>query len=271
MPTVEATKQHYEVWGDPAHPAVILVHGLRAYGRWFEPVAQALKGQYWVIAPDLRGRNLSPWAADGDYGIDAYVQDLAALADHCGVDRFALGGHSLGGTIIANFIQRFPGRVAAAILFDASPEADPAGVARIKSEVARTPPGFTSMDEAARFLRGLHPRASEEDFAIRLRSMLSEDADGNVQFRIDPACTRQPPAPIAESWQAFGSIRCPTLQVRGMESDILSAAHFDRIHAMLPHCENIEIPAAAHMVVEDNPAPTAAAVGAFLAKVYPAA
>jgi pimeloyl-ACP methyl ester carboxylesterase len=269
MPTVEGTKQHYEVWGDPAHPAVVLVHGLRAYGRWFEPVAQALKGQYWVIAPDLRGRNLSPWAADGDYSIEAYVQDLAALADHCGVDEFALGGHSLGGTIIANFIQRFPDRVAAAILFDASPEADPAGVARIKSEVAATPQRFGSMDAAAQFLRALHKRASDADFAIRLQSMLSEDADGGVQFRIDPACTRQPPAPAAESWQAFGSIRCPTLQLRGLESDILSTAHFERIRAMLPGCENIEIPAAAHMVVEDNPAATAAAVAAFLAKVYP--
>jgi pimeloyl-ACP methyl ester carboxylesterase len=186
------------------------------------------------------------------------------------VDRFALGGHSLGGTIIANFIKRFPARVAAAILFDASPEADPAGIIRIKSEVASTPPRFASMDEAARFLRGLHPRASGADFAIRLESMLAEDAGGGVQFRIDSACTRQPPAPAAESWQAFGSIRCPALQIRGAESDILSTAHSDRIHAMLPDCKTVEIPAAAHMVVEDNPAPTAAAVVAFLEKVYPA-
>jgi esterase len=271
MPIVEATKQHYEVWGNPAHPAVILVHGLRAYGRWFEPVAQALKAQYWVIAPDLRGRNLSPWAADGDYSIDAYVTDLTALADHCGVDRFALGGHSLGGTIIANFIHRFPARVTAAILFDATPEADPAGIVRIKSEVARTPPRFDSMDDASAFLRGLHPRASAEDFAIRLQSMLAADANGGVQFRIDPACTRQPPAPVSESWQAFASIRQPALQLRGAESDILSSAHFEQIKAMLPDCENVEIPAAAHMVVEDNPVPTAGAVLGFLARVYPTA
>jgi pimeloyl-ACP methyl ester carboxylesterase len=248
---------------------VVLVHGLRAYGRWFEPVAQALQDRYWVIAPDLRGRHLSPWAADGDYSISAYVQDLSALADHCGLDRFALGGHSLGGTIIANFIEHFPDLVAAAILFDASPEADPAGVVRIRSEVARTPARFASMDEAARFLRGLHPRASEADFAIRLQSMLGEADDGGVQFRIDPACTRQPPAPAAESWRAFGSITCPTLQLRGAESDILSAAHFERIGAMLPDCENVEIPVAAHMVVEDNPSATAAAVAAFLGRAYP--
>jgi pimeloyl-ACP methyl ester carboxylesterase len=101
--------------------------------------------------------------------------------------------------------------------------------------------------------------------------MLREDAAGGVQFRIDPACTRQAPAPVSESWQAFGSIRCPALQVRGAESDILAVAHFERIKAMLPDCTNVEIPAAAHMVVEDNPAPTAAAVLAFLRKVYPAA
>ena len=270
MPIVDATHQYYETWGDPAHKAVILVHGLRAYGRWFEPVAQALAADYHVIAPDLRGRHRSPWAADGDYGIDAYVADLVALADHCGATQFALGGHSLGGTIIANFIRRHPDRVAAAILFDASPEPDPAGIVRIKDEVARTPARFDTTAQAASFLRDLHPRASAADFAIRMQSVFRTDSDG-VHWRIDPACTRQPPAPAAEAWQAFGAIACPTLQLRGAESDILSAGIFQRIGAMLPQCQNVEIPDAAHMVVEDNPDASAAAVIGFLAKVYPAA
>jgi esterase len=269
MPIVDATQHYYETWGDPAHPAVILVHGLRAYGRWFEPVAQALAAGYHVIAPDLRGRHRSPWAADGDYGMNAYVADLLALANHCGATRFALGGHSLGGTIIANFIRRYPDWVAAAILFDASPEPDPAGIVRIKDEVARTPARFDSTAQAASFLRALHPRASPADFAIRVQSVFRTEADG-VYWRIDPACTRQPPAPVAESWDAFGTIGCPTLQLRGAESDILNVATFERIGATLPQCQNVEIPGAAHMVVEDNPAACAEAVAGFLAEAYPA-
>jgi esterase len=270
MPIVDATLQYYETWGDQAKPPVILVHGLRAYGRWFEPVARALAADYHVIAPDLRGRHRSPWAADGDYSIDAYVADLLALADHCGARRFALGGHSLGGTIIANFIRLYPERVAAAILFDASPEPDPAGIVRIKDEVARTPARFDTTAQAATFLRALHPRASQADFAIRVQSVFRTDADG-VHWRIDPACTRQPPAPAAEAWEAFGALACPTLQLRGAESDILSVATFERIGAMLPDCVNVEVPNAAHMVVEDNPGASAAAVADFLTQAYPAA
>src|SRR5579871_5905807 len=171
---------HYVTWGQAGRPPIVLVHGLRAYGQWFASLGVALQDRYYIVAPDLRGRNLSDWAKDGDYSIDAYVADLASLAKQLGFSRFALGGHSLGGAIAASYASQFPGQVAALILFDISPEPVMRGIQRIKAEVAATPASFSSWDAAHSFLRGLHPRASAEDFATRLQCMLKASGDGTL-------------------------------------------------------------------------------------------
>src|SRR5438128_2242635 len=86
---------HYVAWGKESSPPILLVHGLRAYGLWFKSLAESLLHRYRVVALDLRGRNQSDWAPDGDYSTDAYVSDLAALADRLEISNFVLGGHSL--------------------------------------------------------------------------------------------------------------------------------------------------------------------------------
>ena len=200
---------HYVSWGLKGRPPVALLHGLRAYGQWFEPLGAALADRYFVVAPDLRGRNLSDWAKDGNYGIDAYVGDLAGLARQLGLSRFALGGHSLGGAIAASYAANHKDEVAALILFDASPEPEPSGLNRIKDEVARTPASFASWDEARAFLRTLHARASSEHIETRLRCMLQEASDGSLSWRIDRACTRANLGPPDKAWMALRGIELP--------------------------------------------------------------
>jgi esterase len=261
---------HYVTWGQPGRPPVVLLHGLRAYGEWFEPLGTNLAGRYHVVAPDLRGRNLSDWAKDGDYGIDAYAGDLAGLARQLNLSRFALGGHSLGGAIAASFAAGHPDKVAALILFDASPEPEPSGLNRIKDEVARTPANFASLNAARDFLRTLHPRASSDHIATRLRCMLKEAEDGTLRWRIDRACTRPSLDPPEKAWTALRGVKCPTLHLRGMESDILGSQTCAKMVAAIAGSRATEIAGAAHMLLEDNPDATVAATATFLATHYPA-
>jgi pimeloyl-ACP methyl ester carboxylesterase len=261
---------HYVTWGQPRHPPVVLQHGLRAYGEWFAPLGTSLADRYYVVAPDLRGRNLSDWAKDGDYSIDAHVGDLAALTQLLGFSRFALAGHSLGGAIAASFATSHPDKVAALVLLDASPEPEPNGITRIKDEVARTPATFPSWNAASDFLRTLHPRAPSDHFATRLRCMLAESDDGTLRWRIDRACTRPTLDPPETAWTALRGIKCPTLHLRGTESDILGPQTCAKMVAATPGSRAVEIAGAAHMLIEDNPAATVAATASFLAEHYPA-
>jgi esterase len=268
--TLNGLSLHYETWGDQSAPPLVLVHGLRAFGRWFHALGDAFGEDYYLIAPDLRGRNLSSWAPDGDYRIESYIQDLAALADHLGLQRFALAGHSLGGRIATAFTAAHPERVGALILLDSSPEPHPAGMARIRAEVQRMPPHFASRDAAAQFLHSLHPKASPADIEIRLACMLRETAPGIIEWSIDPACTRQPPGDPALAWATLGAVTAPTLILRATGSDVLSELVHQRMLAACPGAEAAYVADAGHMVLEDNPSGTARAMADFLKAHYPA-
>jgi pimeloyl-ACP methyl ester carboxylesterase len=259
---------HYVTWGRPGAPPVVLLHGLRAYGEWFAPLGEALANNYYVVAPDLRGRNLSDWSKDGDYTIEAYCADLAGLTSQLDLKRYALGGHSLGGAIVGRYAAEHGDQIAALILFDASPEPDPRGRGRIMDEVARTPATFPSWDAARDFLRTLHPKASADHMKTRLRCMLKETGDGTLQWRIDRACTKPNLGPAETAWAALRAIICPTLHLRGAVSDLLTPEIHAKMTAATPDGHKVEIAGAAHMVIEDNPHDVVAASASFLDKYY---
>ena len=70
---------HYVDWGNPAAPPLLLVHGGRDHCRNWDWVAQELRKDYHVIAPDLRGHGDSQWITGGTYNTNDYVYDIAQL------------------------------------------------------------------------------------------------------------------------------------------------------------------------------------------------
>jgi len=104
-------QMHCVTWGSPSAPPVVMLHGLRAYGQWFEEFAEAAEADIYLIAPDQRGRGWTDCAQDGQYDTDAYVTDLLQLADNWPLQRFAIIGHSMGGTNAINLPARYPERV----------------------------------------------------------------------------------------------------------------------------------------------------------------
>jgi len=86
--------------GDPANPAVILLHGFPESHRTWREVAPRLQDNFFLVMPDQRGFAGSdlPQAVD-DYRTDKLIDDIFALADALGVERFALVGHDWGGAI----------------------------------------------------------------------------------------------------------------------------------------------------------------------------
>ena len=264
-------RAHYVEWGDPEAPPVVLLHGLRSYARTWEPVAAALAGRYRLIALDHRGRGDSAWDPAGDYGTEAYVSDLEQFADSLALDRFALVGHSMGGTNGLVYTAHNPGRVRLLAVEDIGPgsSASGAGAERIRRELAQTPREFAGIAEARAYWRGARPDISDAALESRVENTLRRlpggrwawkfDLDGIMRARLDPD-----PARHVDLWPHVEALRCPTLLIRGARSDFLAAATCAEMAVRQPLLRWAEIPAAGHYVHDDNLAAYLAALRDFL-------
>lgn len=96
---------------------LLAIHGITASHLAWPPVVDALKGDYTVLAPDLRGRGASN-ALPPPYGLKAHVADLLAVLDHYRVEQAVLVGHSLGAYIALEFAQAHPQRARGLVLVD---------------------------------------------------------------------------------------------------------------------------------------------------------
>jgi pimeloyl-ACP methyl ester carboxylesterase len=100
--------------GDP----VVLVHSLGGHaGQWSEQLPAARKTRR-AVAFDLRGHRHSEAPADGRYAIEAFGDDVGAVADALGLERFALVGHSLGAGAAVAYAGAHPERVTHLLVAD---------------------------------------------------------------------------------------------------------------------------------------------------------
>lgn len=92
---------------------VVFLHGNTSSATWWEETMLALPGAYRAVAPDQRGfGDADPEAmVDATRGAQDHVDDLVALVDRFGLDRFHLVGSSLGGVIAWWVLAAVPGRI----------------------------------------------------------------------------------------------------------------------------------------------------------------
>lgn len=106
------------MFGDPANPLMICLHGFPEYwGAWRE-VAERLADQFYLVIPDQRGFNLSDKPAGQEsYRVKHLVADIAALADRVSLDKpFILCGHDWGSSVAYAYSFAHPERVSRLII-----------------------------------------------------------------------------------------------------------------------------------------------------------
>jgi epoxide hydrolase 4 len=91
---------HYAALGDPQKPLVVMIHGFPDFWYTWRHQMAALSSDYYTVAIDQRGYNLS----DKPSGVDQYdmtllVDDVAAVIRAVGRDRSIMMGHDWGGAV----------------------------------------------------------------------------------------------------------------------------------------------------------------------------
>src|SRR5574341_141779 len=103
---------------------ILLIHGFPLNRRiWDAQVPVLVQAGFKVILPDLRGFGESE-APAGPYSMDLFSEDLAGLLDFLKIKKAIVGGMSMGGYILLNFMERYPERIEKAILMVTRPGAD---------------------------------------------------------------------------------------------------------------------------------------------------
>jgi peroxiredoxin len=269
--------------GPPDGPPVVLLHGggqtRHSWGTTLSVLAEAGWRAYSV---DMRGHGESEWVADGDYTLDAFAADVAAVAASL-PSAPALVGASLGGLASLAAIGNQPERRLATslVLVDVAPRIEEAGRDRIAEfMMERMDTGFASLDEVADAIARYNPHRPRPKDLSGLRKNLRE-RDGRWYWHWDPAFIRgglgapdETRTTIIDTGQLEAAARrvdVPVLVVRGLVSDLLSDEGARELLELVPHGEMVSVAGAGHMVAGDRNDLFNDAVVAFLARTGPAA
>jgi pimeloyl-ACP methyl ester carboxylesterase len=96
---------------------VLFVHGNG--GNRTQWAAQQAHLKQRSVAFDMRGMGESEPDAAGRYGCEAMAEDVEAVVEALGWERFVLVGHSFGGTVVGTYAARHPERLAGLVYADA--------------------------------------------------------------------------------------------------------------------------------------------------------
>ncbi|WP_129672116.1 alpha/beta fold hydrolase [Candidatus Chloroploca sp. Khr17] len=110
--TTSRLLQHVRLSGPESGEPVIFIHGNVSSGTFWEETMLALPEGFRGIAPDLRGYGESEFKpVDATRGLGDFADDVLALADALGYDRFHVVGHSMGGSVVFQLLATAPERL----------------------------------------------------------------------------------------------------------------------------------------------------------------
>lgn len=244
----------YTEWGDHHNPRVLLcVHGLTRNGRDFDDLAQAMSAHYRVICPDVVGRGKSSRLRNpAGYQIPQYVGDMVTLIARLGVERVDWVGTSMGGLIGMALASQEGTPIRKLLLNDVGPVITVEALQRIATYVGADPtwPTFQDMLTYVKLISAPFGNLTEAQWWHLTETSVAQRPDGRWGFLYDP----QIGTPFRETfvdkdidlWPIYDQVRCPTLVLRGAESDLLTRDVWQAMGERGPRAELLEIAGVGH-------------------------
>lgn len=231
---------------------VILLHGWTLDHRMWQPQIAGLAGEFFLVMPDRRGYGRATAPTD----LAREAEDVIAIADFLGFDRFAVVGLSQGATVALDVARRFAARLAGVVVSGAPL---PALVARdevIDLDRYRALAGAGDL-AALRRDWAQHPlmQAHTSEARTLLAAMLA-DYDGRDLLVPSEA----PGLPV----EALRTLAPPVLALTGEHDTPWREACAEMLAEVAPRARHALIEGAGHLANADNPGQFNALVATFL-------
>lgn len=277
----QRTRLQYVDWGNSGAPLLLLIHGNRDHCRSWDRIAQGLRQDWHIVAPDLRGHGDSGWSPEGRYDFASYVYDLAQLLFHLGADRAAIMAHSFGAHVALRYAGLYPDTITKLIAIEAvgaPPEvlAERGGlpidaqmrawIAEKRAATSRRPRRYATIEEALARMRIENARLTEAQAEHLTRHGLARGEDGLWEWKFDNHTRLWPFPDIAEEdvEALWWRITCPTLLLCGKES--WPSPVPGTLARTLADISVVEMADAGHWPHHDQPEGVLAEARAFLAR-----
>jgi pimeloyl-ACP methyl ester carboxylesterase len=246
-------RAHVRIRGPQNGRPLVLIHGSNASLLTWEPWAKRLSDTFRVVTMDMPAHGLTGAVPNGDYSQEGMVKFIGEVTDKLGLEKFALGGNSMGGRLAARFAEQYPDRVIQLILVDASGlpskqnEPDP-----LVFRIAHTP-------VVNRVLLHITPRSIVVDGlndAIAHKDIIT---DGMIDSYWDfmrmegtrKATIARLNAPNNGVQEHIGDIKASTLILWGEEDHTVRVDAAYAFHAAIPGSKLIVYPKTGHVPQEE--------------------
>ncbi len=265
-----------DVMGDGRRGTVMLAHGGGQTRHSWASTAERLADMGWrAVSLDLRGHGDSAWAADGDYHLERFAEDLIAVAENL-PDKPDLIGASLGG-MAGMMVEALlaPGTFRTLTLVDIIPRSDPEGVEKIMAFMnANLDHGFESLEAAADSIAAYLPHRPRPNDLSGLGKNLRLGDDGRYRWHWDPRFVTgvrggRSLRPMEDFEEHCRHIGIPVHLIRGRMSELVSLEAARAFVAGLPRGAFTDVADAGHMVAGDRNDAFLGAAIAFLERVVP--
>ena len=218
---------HYADWGNAEKLPLILLHGGRDHCRNWDWVAQELRNDWHIIAPDIRGHGDSQWSSDGNYTTMTMVTDLAQLIYQLDLSPVTIVAHSMGGNIALRYTGLYPDTVRRLVAIEGlgpSPamlaERDKVGqLQRVRKSIeekrksaGRQVKRYATFDDALKRMQAANGHLSDEQAQHLTTHAVIRNEDGSYSWKFDPYVQHWDGIDLSQDdiHELWSSITCPT-------------------------------------------------------------
>src|SRR5580700_10191675 len=267
---VNGVRLHYVTQGKG--PLIIFLHGFPEFWYEWKPQLPEFAKDHRVVAPDMRGYNLSEKPAGVDrYQMQDLVEDVRLLAEHLGYKKFILAGHDWGGGVAWSFAIAHPEYLEKLVIINCP---HPAILAR---ELAENP----AQQKASQYMLLFRSAQAEQTLSannyaglvdgvlgdgLKTGAFTEADKQAYIQAWSQPgaltgglnyyrAANLGPPAPGEAIAPPTGSllVKVPTLVIWGEKDTALLTGNLNGMDEFVPNLTVKRIPDGSHWVIHEKP------------------
>jgi 2-hydroxymuconate-semialdehyde hydrolase len=254
--TIDGVPLHYIERG--SGPAVLLIHGFGGHTYTYRYLIPELAKDRRAVAVDLKGSGYSGRPTKGDYSLGEQARLVARLMDTLGIDRASVIGHSLGGEVAMRIAGRWPERVDRLVLA-ASVSGDRIPTLPVTPLIRPFLWFFSRLFGRWLFRRMYYDkRKATRGVLENYRRPLRIKGTNNAVYQTLRDGRREKPVDSR-------SIKQRVLILWPSHERILPGRTLDRLRKRFPHAEVVTIDRAGHLLLEEQPEASNAAIGRFLA------